>query len=98
MIWSVSTSLRLRGTTVPVILRTGSTGLPQIRRGGEHTGDGRRRSNRGGDEMCAPALALATFEVSIAGRGTALARFELIGIHAKAHRAAGGAPLESGFS
>src|SRR5690349_3663920 len=46
--------------------------------------------------MRASALALASFEIAVRGRGAALARSEAIGIHPEAHRAARLAPLESG--
>src|SRR3990170_3985473 len=56
------------------------------RRGGRH----RRR-----DEMRAAAITLPAFEVAVRGRGAALARLELVGIHGEAHRAARLAPVEA---
>src|SRR5437016_2702595 len=45
--------------------------------------------------MGAAARALAALEVAVRGRGAALARLELVGVHAEAHRASGLAPLEA---
>ena len=58
------------------------------RRGGGH---GRRY------QVGAALVALAALEIAVRGRGAALARIELVGIHRKAHRAAGLAPFEAGF-
>lgn len=52
-----------------------------------------RHSRR--DEMRASARSLSPFEISIAGRGTALSWLEHVGIHREAHTAAGFSPLES---
>ena len=41
--------------------------------------------------------ALAPLEIAVRGRGAALARAELIRVHAEAHRAAGLAPFEAGL-
>src|SRR5688500_4417992 len=60
--------------------------MPRDRRGGGHGG---------GDEVRAAAFALAALEVAVAGAGAARARFELVGVHRQAHRAAGFAPLEA---
>ena len=40
---------------------------------------------------------LAAFEVSVAGGGGAFPGFELVGVHAKTHGAAGRAPVGAGF-
>ena len=48
--------------------------------------------------MRAAPFALAAFEVAVAGRGTALARRELVGIHCQAHAAARLTPLEARLS
>src|SRR3954463_16500510 len=57
--------------------------------------DGGRGRHLGGDEVRAPAAALAALEVAI-GRGrAALAGLEDVRVHAQAHRAAGGAPVEA---
>jgi hypothetical protein len=42
--------------------------------------------------------ALAALEIAVRGRGAALARLELVGIHRQAHRAARLAPLEAGLA
>src|SRR5215472_10436403 len=52
-------------------------------------GHGRRH------EVGAALVALAAFEVAVGGRGAAFARCELVGVHRKAHRAAGLAPFEA---
>ena len=49
-----------------------------------------------GDEVGAPAAALAPLEVAVRGRGAALAGRERVRVHAEAHRAAGDAPVEPG--
>src|SRR3954464_13242576 len=46
----------------------------------------------GGGPLPLPAL-----EVPVGRRGTAFLRGELVGVHAQAHRAAGPAPLATGF-
>ena len=46
--------------------------------------------------MRAAAAALAAFEVAVRGRGAAFAWRQLVGVHGKAHRAAGIAPFEAG--
>src|SRR5262245_12066638 len=60
-------------------------------------GDRRCRRHRGRHEMGAALVALAAFEVAVRGRGAALARCELVGIHRKAHGAARLAPFEAGL-
>ena len=55
---------------------------------------GRGRHLRG-DEVGAPAAALTALEVAVGGRGAALARLEDVRVHAQAHRAARGAPVEA---
>src|SRR4051794_21265363 len=47
--------------------------------------------------MRTSALALTTLEVAVGGRGTALLRGELVGVHAQTHRAPGAAPLGPGL-
>src|SRR4051794_39181258 len=47
--------------------------------------------------MGAAFIALAALEIAVRGRGTALARHELVWIHRKAHRAAGFSPVEAGL-
>ena len=48
--------------------------------------------------MRAPARALSPLEVAVGGGGGALARSQLIWVHAQAHRAAGGTPLRTKLS
>src|SRR2546430_1800829 len=57
--------------------------------------DRRRRGHLGADEVAAGAAALPALEVSVGSRGDALARRGDVGVHAQAHRAAGGAPVEA---
>src|SRR3954451_22271448 len=97
MIWSVSTSARRSAVTPPEITRTGSISVPPPdvdevaldRRGGGHLR---------GHEVGAPAAALAALEVAVRGRGAALARLQDVRVHAQAHRAARGAPVEAGVA
>ena len=60
--------------------------------------DGGRDGHSRRDEMRASARSLSPFEIPIAGRGAALARFQHIGVHCETHTAAGLPPLKSGFS
>src|SRR5688572_15177508 len=104
MIWSVSTADRFSGAAMPVCvvnasmsgLRTlcgGCDSRGKIARAGETAHDGGRCGDQGRHEVSAPALALTALEVAVARRGAALARRELVGVHAEAHRAAGEAPF-----
>src|SRR5207244_1294835 len=68
------------------------------RRQREVSGDGRRRRDRGRDEVRASTWTLTTLEVPVRRRRAALAGPEHIGIHAEAHRAARVAPLEARFA
>ena len=49
------------------------------------------------DEMCSPVLSLASFKVSVRGRGAALEGGQLVGVHADAHGAPRLTPLETGL-
>src|SRR5581483_5913631 len=105
MIWSVSTSARFRGTTLPRTVLNGST-LPssQARTGRpsalalpladvyEVAGDGGGGGHLGADQVGAAAGPLPALEVAVRGGGAALARQEDVRVHAQAHRAAGLAP------
>src|SRR5690606_11249627 len=62
----------------------------------EVPGERGRRRHRRTHEMGSPAGALASLEIAVRGRCAALARFEPVGVHRQAHRAAGLAPLEAG--
>src|SRR5713226_3119318 len=46
-------------------------------------------------QMRAAFIALAALEITVRGRGAALAGLELVGVHGEAHRAARLAPLEA---
>src|SRR4051794_3767592 len=100
MIWSVSTSERRRGMTLPLWvtnlsiwslpLQVGRVKVswcsePAHHRGG--CGDLRR------DQVRTPALALPALEVAVGRGGGALAGTERVRVHPQAHRAAGEAPL-----
>src|SRR5260221_7605739 len=58
-------------------------------------GDRRRCRHRWRNQMRAALVALAALEVAVRGRGATLLGLELVRIHAKAHRAAGLAPVEA---
>src|SRR6266581_1831313 len=62
----------------------------------EMTGNRGGRSHDRADEVCAAVLALAAFEIAIAGAGAALVRRQDVGVHSDTHTAAGVAPLETG--
>src|SRR6476620_4725333 len=84
MIWSVSTLLRRRGRAVPVwvvklsminsSLQVGRRAQRAVHRG--------RRGDQWRHQVGPAALALATFEGPVGGRGGALAGGELVGVHA----------------
>src|SRR4051794_26116523 len=95
MILSVSIFATGRGAATPVSCVKGciSVELPNI---GQPPGDGRGGGHRGGERVRAPAGSLAAFEVPVARAGAALARGELVGVHAEAHGAARLSPLEAG--
>src|SRR5690606_38995696 len=105
MIWSVSTLLRRSGTPTPVcwvnfsmamFLLSGAdqrAGGLEVGRRGQRPPHGGRGGDERGDEVGAPALALAPLEVAVGGRGGPLSRLELVGVHPQAHRAPGVAPL-----
>src|SRR5437868_14959087 len=100
MIWSVSTLARFSGATSPVCLRNGCMSALELPLADIHkmSGNRGRRSHRGADQVGAPALTLPSFEVTIAGRGTALAISEDVRVHAQTHRASRLAPLEAGVA
>ena len=60
---------------------------------GQGAADGGRRGDRRRHQVGAAAFALAAFEVAVGRRRATLARRELIGVHAEAHRAAGLPPF-----
>src|SRR3712207_1032033 len=96
MIWSVSTSERRSGMTLPawvVNLSMAGLRLSQIGRGGQLAGHGGGGGDLGRDQMGPPALALPALEVAVGRGGGALARVQRVRVHAQAHRAAGEAPL-----
>jgi hypothetical protein len=59
--------------------------------------ESRHGCHDGRDEVRAALVPLAAFEVTVRRRGAALARLQLIRIHAEAHRASGLAPFETRF-
>src|ERR1700678_1497522 len=61
----------------------------------EMSGNRSRGRHHGADEVGAPATALATFEITIAGGGAAFSRLQDVGIHAETHGASRFAPFES---
>src|SRR4026209_459179 len=63
----------------------------------EAAGKGRSRRHDRRDEVGAAEPALTALEIAVRGRGAALARAKLIGVHAEAHGAAWLAPIEAGF-
>ena len=67
----------------------------QVRRRAQRAAHRRRRRHDGRDEVGASALALASFEVAVRCGGAALPHFQLVRVHAQAHRAAGKAPLRT---
>src|SRR5690606_39880545 len=72
----------------------GSTPGPDIN---EVSSDGRSRRHGRRHEVRTTEAALPALEVAVRGRGAALARRQLVRIHAEAHGAAGLAPVEAGF-
>src|SRR4051794_30736681 len=84
------------GTTRMTRARMRALASPPLPDIDKPAGDCCRRRHDRRDEMRAPAKTLAAFEIAVRGRGAALARRELVGIHCKAHRAAGLAPIETG--
>src|SRR4051812_19258385 len=109
MIWSVSTLVRRSGAAVPVWVVKASIGLRlpsgwwggwshglEVGGGGEVAGQRRRGGDGRGHQVRPAALALPALEIAVARRRRALARLELVGVHAQAHRAPGAAPLGAG--
>src|SRR6476646_6358783 len=74
----------------------GEAGLVPLAHVDEMSGDGRRCRHRRRHQVCTSLVALPALEVAVGGRGAALARRQLVGVHGKAHRAAGLAPVEAG--
>src|SRR5436309_10543394 len=64
---------------------------------GKVSGNGCPRRHHRADQMSATASPLTSFEVAVAGGGTALAGLEDVRIHAQAHRTSGFTPLETCF-
>src|SRR5919112_2284783 len=67
----------------------------ELARRGEPAHNGRRGGHRRADEVRPATLALASLEVSVAGRGAPLARLQDVRVHAEAHRTPGVAPVEA---
>src|SRR6266851_5094519 len=96
MIWSVSTFARSSGATRPFRTVNRSIKSSPPANVDEVSGDRRRCGHFRAHEMGPAARALATLEIAVRGRGTALPRVEPVRVHAQAHGAAGLAPLETG--
>src|SRR3954447_4660175 len=96
MIWSVSTSERSSTDAGPLILEIGSIALAPIPDVDEPPLDRGRGRHLRRHEVRAPAPPLTALEVAVRGGCAALARGQRVGVHAEAHRAAGGAPVEPG--
>src|SRR6266511_1759338 len=99
MIWSVSTSERRSGMTVPawvvnlsilwrLSVQVGGAG--QLAHHGGGGGDLRR------DQMGTPTAALPALEVAVGGGGGALAGAERVRVHAETHGTAREPPLGAG--
>src|SRR4051794_37791702 len=101
MIWSVSTSSRMRTDTGPVIVSMAfMIGwvvplLVPVADVDEAAGDRGGGGHLGADEVRAAARALAALEVAVRGRRAALAGLQLVRVHGQAHRAARPAPVEA---
>src|SRR5437868_5717149 len=59
--------------------------------------DGCGCGHRGADKVCAPALALPSFKVTVARRSATLSALKYVRVHPQTHGAAGLAPLEPCF-
>ena len=57
--------------------------------------DGGSRGHDRRQQMRAPEPPLTALEVAVRGRGAALLRLQLVGVHAEAHGAAGLAPFKA---
>src|SRR5687768_1703173 len=98
MIWSVSTLLRRSGTPMPVwLVNFSMSEVLEVGGGRERAADRGGGGDGNGHQVGAPALALPALEVAVGGGGAALARGELVGVHAQAHRATRAAPLGAGL-
>src|SRR5690349_11410983 len=98
MIWSVSTSERRSGMTLPRWVTNLSMGGLRC---SEVGGGGQLAGHRGGggdlrrDQVGTPALALPALEVAVGGGGGALARAERVRVHAQAHGTPGEPPFRA---
>src|SRR5262245_10108734 len=68
--------------------------FPHIR---QSAGDRRGHCHGRAHQMGAPSPSLPPLEIAVRGRGAALAWLESVGVHRKAHGAAGLAPFEAGL-
>src|SRR5262245_31718235 len=98
---SVSTLAIGSGAATPV-RRTNFSIISSLRHEfadiGEMAVDGSRGGHRRTDEVRAPAITLAAFEVAVRGRGAALAGLQAVVVHGETHRAARLAPFEAGLA
>src|SRR5579875_2357062 len=97
IILSVSIFAAGSGAAIPVSVVNFSMVLEILPHIDEPAGDRRRRGHGRRDEMRASSRSLPAFEIAIGGAGAALAGRELIGVHAKTHRAARLPPFKSRF-
>src|SRR5690242_2061690 len=74
----------------------GEAGLVPLAHVDEVSGDGRRGRHRRRHQVRTSLVTLPALEVAVRGRGAALARRELVGVHRQTHRAARLAPVEAG--
>src|SRR4051812_40687247 len=93
MIWSVSMFSCGTRTALDVNFTGHLPQFPNIRNTARNCACRSRQRRR---EQRAPALALASFKVSIAGADRRLARLELIAVHRETHAASRFTPLGTG--
>src|SRR5712691_8153136 len=108
MIWSVSTLARSSGATSPFSVvnfsisvssaqsssRSSSLSLP-VSNVDEMPRDRGCCGHLRAHEMGPAAGTLPSLKIAVRGRGAALARLQVVGVHAQAHRASRFAPLET---
>src|SRR3990170_2311617 len=98
MIASVSTLARSSGATRPLSTENFSMILPKklspLAHVDEMPGYRGCGGHLGADQVRAPAGSLAPLKIAVRRGRTALARFQAVGVHAEAHRAARFAPFK----
>src|SRR3954454_12792194 len=90
MILSVSTLASGNGAAMAVRLVNFSIPLPsaELAHVGQPSRHCRGSSHGGRKKVCSPSRALPALEIAVRGASAPLSGLELVGIHAKAHRAA----------